>query len=141
MSTPRWYQASGWHSGVWDPLSLKEQGLSSELFSALYGWAERHQQKPLSKTTFSPHKHHQLIVLMAPSPRCTKRQMLFHMSYSQQGWSAIDPCKCILADDCQVFILVQVTGKRDTHTENGLGEVKQININTKIKCECGLLGY
>ena len=30
VSTPRWHQASGWHSGVWDPLSLKEQGLSSE---------------------------------------------------------------------------------------------------------------
>lgn len=30
MSTPRWHQASGRHSGVWDPLSLKEQGLSSE---------------------------------------------------------------------------------------------------------------
>ena len=57
--------------------------------------------------------------------------IFFCLSYSQPGWSTVCSSKSIFVNNCQVFILVQVTRGR----ENTLGEVKQINRNTKINCE------
>lgn len=77
---------------------------------------------------------------MPPSPpgkekKKKKTEMFFRIFYSQQGRSTVYSSKCIFVNNCQVFILVKVT--RERKRENELGEVKQININTKITPEHG----